>query len=186
MRTKRWTVGDYHRMIEAGLLSKEDRVELLGGEIVEVSPIGGRHAHVVAKLDRRIQSLVEDRAVVWVQMPVRLSDDSEPEPDLTLLRWKDDLYPSIPTAADVLLVVEVADTSAATDRRHKLPRYAAAGITQVWLIDLSSGAVEDHRGPTPDGYLQVTTLRAGHRLAVAALEGIEVDVQYLLHPSSRP
>ncbi|MGH9064094.1 MAG: Uma2 family endonuclease [Acidimicrobiales bacterium] len=172
----RWTVEDYDRMVAAGVLTKEDEVELIDGEVVDVASMGAPHAYVVRRLDLMLQRLVGDRAIVQVQAPVRIPPRSEPEPDLALLRWRGDFYPDLPGAADVLLVIEVADSSARSDRRRKVPLYAGAGIPQLWLVDVSAGVLEDHRGPEGGGYREVTVLRPGQRAAVGMLADVSVDV----------
>lgn len=160
-RRRAWTVEEYHRMREAGILGEHDRVELLDGEVVAKVPIGSRHAGCVKRLNRTFVRLAGDRYVIGVQDPVVL-DRSEPEPDVAVLRWRDDLYATAhPRAADVVLLVEVADTSAAEDRRRKLPLYARAGIAEVWLVDLDADAVLRHREPSPDGYRAVDVVRDG-------------------------
>lgn len=146
----RWsfTVAEYHRMGEAGIFTEDDRVELIEGEIVAMSPIGSRHAACVDK----IAALMRDRVpgvIVRVQNPVTLSDDSEPQPDLSLVPSRDDFYASgHPRPEDVLLLIEVADASAVHDRNTKLPLYARSGIREVWLVDLTTNMVEVHSMPS--------------------------------------
>jgi len=151
----RFTVDDYHRMGEAGIL--DEKVELLAGDIVVREPIGPYHAGTVNRLNRFWTARLGDRAVVQVQNPIELPDlDSEPQPDISLLRPRADFYTTAhPVAADVLLVIEVADTSAALDRRVKIPLYARAGIREVWLVDVAHHRIQICREPTPDGYRQV-------------------------------
>ena len=140
-------------MVAAGVLGEDDRVELVEGEIVQMAPVGARHAASVNALARLLQRQVGDRALVSVQNPVRLSPRSEPQPDLAVLAWRDDGYrDELPGPADVLLVVEVAESSVATDRDVKLPLYGRAGIGEAWLVDLPAGTIEVHTGPSPAGY----------------------------------
>jgi Uma2 family endonuclease len=135
-----FTVAEYHKMAEAGILSEDDRVELLEGEIVAMSPIGSRHAGLVNRLNRLFSQRAGDQVVVSVQNPVRLGGYSEPQPDLALLRPRADFYTSShPGPEDVLLAVEVAETSAAVDREVKVPLYARFGVPEVWLVDLAGG-----------------------------------------------
>jgi Uma2 family endonuclease len=148
-----WTAAEYEQMVAAGVLGEDDRVELVEGEIVEMAPVGARHAASVNALARLLQRQVGDRALVSVQNPVRLSPRSEPQPDLAVLAWRDDGYrDELPGPADVLLVVEVAESSVATDRDVKLPLYGRAGIGEAWLVDLPAGTIEVHTGPSPAGY----------------------------------
>lgn len=154
----RFTVDEYEQMIETGVLTEDDRVELIRGEIVEKMPIGDRHAACVNRSTRLFVRLLGDRAIVAIQNPIRL-DGSEPEPDVAILRPRDDFYASgKPAAADVLLLIEVADTSLAFDRETKRALYAAAGIAEYWILNLLDESLEIHRGPRPDGtYAEITT-----------------------------
>ncbi|CRI66605.1 conserved hypothetical protein [Thiocapsa sp. KS1] len=155
-RVFRVSVTDYHRMGETGILGPDLRTELIDGEIVEMPPIGHPHAGTVNLLANRLKEAVGPHAVVAVQNPVWLNDHSEPLPDIALLRPRPDYYRSAhPGPADVLLLAEVADSSLAYDREIKLPRYARAGIPEVWLVDLAGCRLAIHRQPTEDGYAEV-------------------------------
>jgi len=176
-----FTVEDYHRMAQAGILSEDDRVELIDGEILKMTPIGSRHATCVRRLNRLFSMAAGARVIVDVQNPIRLGEHSEPQPDLALLRPRPDFYGSShPGPQDVLLVVEVAETSATYDREVKLPLYARAGIPEVWLIDLSEERIEIHRHPLPRGYQQVQHLRRGECLAPDALPDMSFAVEGIL------
>lgn len=154
----RFTVDQYHRMGEAGILAED--VELLAGEIIVREPIGSYHAGTVNRLTRLWTSRLGDRAVVQVQNPIELAaEDSEPQPDITVLRPRADFYATAhPVATDVLLVIEVAETTLRLDRRVKVPLYARAGIGEAWVVDLTATRVEVHRQPTPRGYRSVQVL----------------------------
>ena len=166
-----------------GIFAEDDRVELLEGEIVEMAPIGSRHAACVNRLARLFARHLQDRAIVSVQNPVRLAPGSELQPDLALLRVRDDDYASThPGAGDVLLSVEVADTSAAWDRERKLPLYAAAGVPESWLIDLGAETVEVCRGPEAGAYASVRSGRPGDAVAPAAFPDVVLEVVDLLPP----
>src|SRR6266851_5672561 len=129
VQRRRFTAEEYHRMGEAGILCEEDRVELIEGEIIVMSPIGLRHAACVARLTRELPVALGRRALLWPQNPVRLFPDTEPQPDIVLLRPRPDDYAHAPAQpADALLVVEVADTSYRYDRHAKLPLYARSGV----------------------------------------------------------
>ena len=143
----RFTVKEYHRMGEAGILPEDTRIELIAGDIVVREPIGSYHAGTVNRLNRLWTSNLGERAVVQVQNPVELTEeDSEVQPDVTLLRPRADFYTrGHPTPADVLLLIEVADSSLARDRRVKMPLYARAGIREAWLVDLIGDRGEVHR-----------------------------------------
>jgi Uma2 family endonuclease len=124
-----FSVDDYYRMVEVGLLKEDERVELIEGEVIRMSPIGSRHAACVARLTKLFSRLAGDGAIVWVQNPVRLNDFSEPQPDVALLKPRADFYAGAhPAAADVLLIVEVSDTTIGYDRQVKVPLYARGGM----------------------------------------------------------
>lgn len=162
----RFTVKEYYRMAEAGILTRDDRVELLEGEIVEMAPIGSRHAACVTRISRSFFQHVSGRATVSVQNPIRLGELSEPQPDVALLRSRPDDYAGgHPGPEDVLLVVEVGDTTAAWDRERKLPLYAAAGVREVWLVDLPAATVEIWRRPEGGAYHDVRLVRPEESLA---------------------
>jgi Uma2 family endonuclease len=166
---RRFTVDEYYRMAEAGILTEDDRVELIEGEIVEMPPIGRRHAACVDGIAELFFRNFVDVARTRNQNPVRLSEYNEPEPDVALLRRRPDFYSSgHPTPEDVLLLVEVADTSLVMDRRVKMPLYARSGIPETWLVDLDAEAIFVHRDPSPDGYRTVQAVRPGETLAPLA------------------
>ncbi len=187
---RRFTVDEYYRMAEAGILSPEERVELIDGEILQLSPIGDRHQACVDRLNQLFVRRAGDAAIVRVQGPIRLDDRTEPEPDLALLRPRPDFYASgHPRPRDVLLVVEVADTSLAYDRQIKLPRYAQAGIPEAWLLILADpgdpragqvAGLEVYREPSPHGYRSIRRYELGERLAPQALPDLPCTVDELL------
>lgn len=165
----RFTVEDYHRMAHAGVLGENDRVELIEGEIVEMAPVGSRHASCVDRLVRLFTQGLGEQVIVRVQNPVRLGERPEPQPDLALLRPRLDFYAEAhPGPKDVFLLVEVADTSASYERQVKLPFYAQWGIPEVWLVDLAEGVVEVCREPRPEGYAMSEKHLRGQRLAPRA------------------
>lgn len=167
-------------MAEAGIFHEDDRVELLDGEIVEMSPIGNRHAACVKRLNR-LSRRVGERALVGVQDPVRLSDEAELRPDVSLLRLRADFYAAdAPRPEDVFLLIEVADTSLAYDSGEKSAAYARAGVPEVWIVNLAAGEVLVRREPAGAVYRIETTRRRGERLEVAALPGVVLAVDELL------
>lgn len=146
------SVEAFHRMGETGILGPEDRVELIEGEIIDMSPIGVLHAAIVARLASPFSLRLGATAVVWCQNPLRLDDVSEPEPDISILRPRADFYTaSLPGPSDVLLVIEVADTSLAYDLGTKVPLYARHGIPKVWVIDAATRQIRVFRGPFGGG-----------------------------------
>ncbi len=172
----RLTVDDYHRMGEAGIFAEGERVELIDGDIIDMAPIGQGHAAMVGGLAEALFVACAGRATVWPQNPVRLDRSSEPQPDLAVLRRRADFYATgeRPGPSDVLLLVEVADSSLRFDRTVKLPLYARAGIAEVWIVDLKRRALDCHREPEAGGYGVMTTHQAGESLALAAAPEIVV------------
>ncbi len=168
-------------MVQAGILREDDRVELLDGEILEMAPIGSRHAACVDRLNQLFSDHVRKRAIVRVQNPIGMGERSEPQPDLTLVRPRPDFYSqSHPGSEDILLVVEVAETSVEVDRDLKIPLYARAGIAEVWLVDLSGESIEVFQRASPQGYQEVQRVRRGGRLAPCALPDLDLAVHDLL------
>jgi len=176
-----FTVDEYYQMAEAGIFSEDDRVELIEGEIIEMSPIGSRHTACVKRLNRLLSQKLGDQAVISVQDPIRLSEFSEPGPDLALLRPRADFYAEAhPGPGDVLLVVEVAETSAGSDRRVKVPTYARAGILEVWLIDLADETIEIYRKPSLRGYGETQRAWRGDHLSPQAFPDKQFSVDDVL------
>jgi Uma2 family endonuclease len=178
---RRFTVAEYHRMGEAGIFTEDDRVELLDGEIVTMTPIGSAHSGCVNRLNRLMVLAARDRAVVTVQNLIALGPTSEPQPDMVLARpWADLHVRGHPTAADIWLVVEVSDTTVTFERDVKVPLYAAAGIPEAWVVDLPGAAVEVFRGPAGGRYAEVIRRRRGERMACAAFPDLELPVGAIL------
>jgi Uma2 family endonuclease len=172
LRRHRLTVADYHQMAEAGILGPDDRVELIAGEVLDMSPIGSLHAAVVAAVAEYFSRVAAGKLTVWSQNPIRLDDLSEPQPDIALVRPRADFYATAhPTSADVFLVVEVAETSLAYDLGVKVPLYARHGIPEVWVIDAATRVTHRFRGSGPDGYADRATIAAETPLECAALPG---------------
>ena len=168
-------------MAETGVLRPDARVELLNGEIIDMSPIGPFHGGVVGRLTRLFTMLSKDRWLVWPQNPLRLGDDSEPEPDVMLLEPAPDDYTSRhPQAKDVFLLVEVSDASLTTDLEKKLPTYGSAGVAELWIENLNEETIEIYREPHFVGYGSKTVLRAGDQGRPAAFPDAAVDVAELL------
>jgi Uma2 family endonuclease len=156
------TVHDYYRMAEVGLLHPDDRTELIEGEIVHMPPIGSEHASVVTVLTRRLLRAVDDSVEVRVQLPVRFMPRSEPQPDFALVAHKTDAYRHAhPTAKDVLLLIEVSDSTLRYDLDVKARLYAAQGVSEYWVIDLVNRRVVRHRAPSGKQYSQRDDIFAG-------------------------
>lgn len=168
-------------MAETGLLSPDARVELLDGEIIDMSPIGPPHGGATNRLNHWFTKSAEGRWIVTVQNPVHLDKYSEPQPDLMLLRTSPDFYASRhPGPNDVFLLIEVADTSLDIDREKKLPAYARAGIAEVWIVNVPEKTIEVYREPKSTGYESTTTFRAGEKASCMAFPDVSVDVAELL------
>lgn len=178
---RRFTVAQYDRMGRVGILTEDDRVELIDGEIIEMNPIGGWHASDVKRWAQHFVLTFSDIAQVGIQDPVYLDEHSEPQPDLTLLIPRPDFYASgHPRPSDILLLVGIADSTLAFDRGVKVPLYARAGIREVWLVNLAEDAINVYRDPTPGGYRISWTARRGESLAPEAFSGRELAVAELL------
>jgi len=179
---RRWfNVDEYYRMTDAGILSPDDRVELIEGEVIRMSPIGTHHAACVRRINAYVSQTAGRLTIVSVQNPVHLNDFSEPQPDIALLKPRDDFYASRhPGPEDVLLIVEVADTSASYDRAVKIPLYAQAGIPEAWLADLPADFVGVFANPVNGRYQDVREARRGETLTLNSLPEIKVRIDDLL------
>ena len=176
----RFTVAEYERMGQTGILTEDARVELIEGAIVQMSPIGSRHAASVDRASHAFRQLLAS-AIIRVQSPIKLGEYSEPQPDVTLLRTRADFYADAhPGPEDVLLVVEVADTSLDYDRQTKLPLYARAGIPEAWLVDLPGNRLWVYRGPAAEGYAEVRWLERGQAVSPQAFPDVEIPVESVL------
>ena len=179
---KYWiTVDEYERMGEAGIFHPDARLELLEGEIYQMSPIGIPHASCVKFLSTLLNGLFNGKLLVSVRDPVRLSDLSEPQPDVALLRWRDDFYRRAhPTPADVLLVIEVADSTVETDRSYKVPLYARAGIPEAWLVNLPEERIELFAEPAGGAYQVNRIFSRGDDVESHGVAGLRVGVADVL------
>lgn len=181
IRRHRFTVVDYYRMAEDGILAPDARVELIDGEVLEMPPIGPLHASVVTEIQDLLIAAAGHQAVVRVQNPVHLGPHDEPQPDIALVRPPAARYRTRhPEPQDILLLVEVADTSLRVDRDLKLGVYASSGIPEVWLIDLTHVEISRHRRPNAGRYEQSETLSDLTVVAVPGLRGVFVDLSRLL------
>jgi Uma2 family endonuclease len=176
-----FTVEQYERMIETGILTKYDRVELIEGEIVEMSPIGSGHASCVARLTSLLGEKLVRRAIVWGQSPIRLGDSSEPQPDISLLKWRDDFYGlSLPTPDDVLLLIEVSDATLKYDRQVKMPLYAREGIEEFWVVNLQDDEIEIYTRPSGGAYQLVRRAGRGETVNSENVPGLALEVNAVL------
>jgi Uma2 family endonuclease len=178
----RFTVKQWHQMIEARVFHPDDRLELIEGEVIVMAPIGSPHQSTVDRLTHLLVTRLGDRAIVRVQGPIVLAaEDSEPQPDLALLQPRADFYRSgHPEPGDILLAIEVTDTTTELDRRVKLPLYARAGIPETWLVDLNQEAVEIYRQPGPGGYQSAWTASRGEALSPGAFPDLTLGTGDIL------
>ena len=179
---RRFTADQYRQMHRSGILDEDDRVELIDGEIVQLSPIGSIHAAQVNRLTQALTHHIAQRAIVSVQNPVHIDVYSEPQTDVAVLKPRPDFFAAAhPTAAEVLLVVEVSDSSITYDRRVKLPLYALAGIPSAWLIDLQRpGTVEVHWQPAGGRFTHVEMIGLEGTLTIPGLPDVAVPAQHVL------
>ena len=158
----RFSVEDYHRMADLGFFPQGARIELLDGEIVEMSPAKSKHAGMIIRLTRLLGKSLGAKAAISIQNPISLNPYSEPEPDVAVLKPRpDDYSESHPVPEDILFLIEVSDTTLAKDRKVKLPLYAKAGIPEVWIVDLEGEQVEVYTEPGPEGYSQMKVFAKG-------------------------
>ena len=177
-----FNVEQYYRLAEVGVLKPDDRVELIEGEIIRMSPIGSPHAAGVSRLNRFFQKTWTEREViVAVQNPIRLSEFSEPVPDLALLKPRDDFYAAHhPTPEDVLIVIEVSDTTLLADRNVKMPLYARAGIPEAWLVNLPRKVIEVYFDSTEGNYRETLKFKQGETLVSPTVSGLTLPVGDIL------
>ncbi len=178
---RRLDVNDYYRMAEAGILGEDDRVELIDGGLIDMAPIGQGHAATVGGLNETLVLACDGHAIVWPQNPIQLDQWNAPQPGLTVLRRRADFYATgeRPGPPDVLLLVEVADSSLRFDRTAKLPLYARAGIAELWIVDMKRRVLEAHRTPAGDGYRDMATHQAGDQLALLLAPEIVVRLDLM-------
>ena len=181
-RIRKYTVDEYHAMVETGILTPDERVELIDGEIVQMPPMSSPHASVINHIVSRFNRMLgDDQAVVWSQCPITFPINTEPEPDVALLRPRADFYRSnLPTPQDTLLLIEVSRTTLRYDRNIKLPLYALAGIPEVWLVNLAQDTIEVYRGPEGGAYRASNQLRAGGTVSPQAFPDLRFAVEELL------
>ena len=178
-----FTVADYHRMAETGVLTADDRVELIQGEIIAMSPIGVRHAACVTRLTDLFTLHFRGQANVSVQNPLRLDEMSEPEPDVMLLKYREDYYAQeTPSGDDVLLLVEVSDASLAYDKAVKLPLYARANIPEVWIVNLVDNVIEIFRAPKDDQYTDTRKAYLNDAVTAVSLPDVQFTTKELIGP----
>ena len=183
----RFTVADYYAMADAGILTENDRVELLDGDIIDMPPIGDWHQAKVIRFNHSFSPLMQGQAIVSIQGPTRLSDISEPQPDAMLLKWRDDYYDGgHPKPSDVLLLIEVSDTTVDYDRNRKLSAYARAGIPEVWIVSRQDRRIEAYTEPADGTYSNVRHVGPTETIAPQSFPDVALDVgQFFLEQKPR-
>ena len=179
--TYRFSIEEFNKLGEAGIFDEDDRVELLDGEIIVMSPIGSQHAGISMRLHWTLQRRLGDRVLVNGQNPAVLDDFSEPLPDITLLKPKSDFYTSAhPRPEDIFLLIEVSDSTLRYDRGRKLRKYAERKLTEVWVVHVKQGVIEQFREPIAGEYSLSETLERSQKISLAAFPEIEFLVEDLI------
>ena len=172
---RRITVEEYEVMYEAGVFKPDERLELINGEILTMAPMNAPHISHVARLSRIFIETLGRRATVFTQLPIVISKDSEPEPDISILRWRsDDYFSAKPSAQDVYAIIEVASTSLVYDRRVKLPLYARVGVPEVWIVNVQERELEVYRNPKGEAYSESRVLKPSDKIALLAFPDVEI------------
>ena len=180
-KVRKFTVAEYYRMAEVGILSPEERVQLIEGEIIVMPPMGPGHAGKITRSNRHLGRLAADQFLVCIQVPLHLDDGSEPEPDVMLVRPRADCYETIhPTPADTFVVLEVSDSTLEFDRNRKAQVYGRAGVAQTLVLNLLEDCIENFTEPGPQGYGRHTIHRRGDKIQLVALPHLELAVEDLL------
>jgi Uma2 family endonuclease len=178
-----FTVAEWHRMGETGLFGEDARLELLDGEVIEMSPVGSAHASCVMALNSLLVAAVGDRAIISPQNPVTLDDRSEPQPDVAVLRRRPDRYwESHPSPEDILLLIEVSDSTLTFDRDQKALLYARAGVSETWVVDPTGSQIFVMRSPHPDGYHSIRVVGRSGEVNIEALDGVVLHADNMMGP----
>jgi Uma2 family endonuclease len=179
---KHWiTADEYEQMGRAAIFHPDARLELLDGEIYEMSPIGSPHAACVKYLSALLNRHFNGKMIVSTRDPIRLNDFSEPQPDIALLRWRDDFYRHAhPTPSDVLLVIEVADSTVESDRSYKMPLYAKAGVPEAWLVNLQTERIELYAQPANGAYQFIKEFKRDEDVQAYSIADLRVTVADVL------
>jgi Uma2 family endonuclease len=181
LKRYRFSRDDYHRMAQTGILPENARVDLIDGEIIEMNPIGGPHMAAIDRLTRIFVRGVGDDTIARIQGSIALGHNGEPEPDLVLLRFREDFYANSPATEEaVLLIVEVADSSEWYDRQTKAPLYARFGIPEYWIVDLNRDRIACYLDPTPTGYHHTRVYRRGESLSPLAFPDLTIGVDEVI------
>jgi len=178
---KKFTVEEYHKLGEVGIIGPDERTELIDGDIILMAPMGSRHFSRLIRLVRIFPKLFNDRASVAIQGPVRLNNGLEPEPDLSILKYREDDYEDLlPQPQDVYLLIEVSVTTVEYDRNEKSVLYSQAGILELWIVDVNAELVEVYRNPSVNGYESIQQFRRGDTISPLAFPDIAISVDDIL------
>jgi len=179
---REFTVDEFHHMLDCGLLSEDDRIELIDGDLIEKAPIGKRHVACVNRLTREfVHQQKDDQYIVSVQNPLKLDTNAETQPDISILRYREDDYEDhLPEPDDVLLLVEVAETSLVFDQEEKVPLYAEHEIPETWIVNLSEEVVEGYSSPKTGSYASEKKSFPGEVLQPLAVSGVRFDVDKIM------
>ncbi len=174
----KFTVAQYHKMAEANILHEDSRVELIEGEILKMAPVGKKHAGIVDFFNAKLNQWISHKAIVRVQNPIQLDEHNEPEPDVIVLKTRDDYYQNkTPDQNDVYFIIEVSDSSYPIDRQVKLPLYARFEIPEVWIVDVEKQCVEIHRSPVECSYQESKICKGNDTVASLMFPEIKLIVQ---------
>jgi Uma2 family endonuclease len=185
LKYRLWTVEEFLRLAQEGRFGPDERVELIEGEISPMTPIGDNHAGFTNKANKVFSKFLDDKAIVSVQNPIQISNYSRPQPDIAILKYREDCYVGIsPKAEDVLLLLEISDSTLRMDRRVKLPLYAKAGIPEYWILNLEDNVLEVYRYPQAGKYVETILLKASDTIALLAFPEIQVSVSQLIPKTS--
>ncbi|MCA1992952.1 MAG: Uma2 family endonuclease [Coleofasciculus sp. S288] len=184
LKLRLWTVEEYHRMAEAGILQPDEKVELIAGQIIKkMSPQGSPHAAAIRRTDRVLSNRLGNQVLIQKQLPIQLNDRSEPEPDVAVVRVDPlDYADHHPTVSDVYLIIEVADTSLKFDCETKAKDYAQSGIADYWVLDVSNRQLHVFREPTENGYQSEAILEEGASISPLQFPGCTIAVSEILPP----
>lgn len=170
----------YHAMVSAGIFSEDDKIELINGYLIKKMSIGSKHGSTVTRLARLLIKQLDDQAVVTIQNPITINEFSEPEPDVVVAKPQDDFYADgHPTPKDILLLIEVADTSLAFDRNAKIPLYAAADVPEAWLVDLIANEITVFRKPEGAVYRESEVFKSGQSIPLPGFAEASIAVSDL-------
>ena len=180
---RKWTVKEYHKLGEMGFFHPEERVELLSGNIIKMSAKGTAHTSALGRTDRLLQNLFENLAWVRLQDPIALDDNSEPEPDIAVVRIDPfDYATHHPTPSEVYLIIEVADSSLTFDREIKAKAYARSGITDYWVLNVNERQLHVFREPAVDGYQSELILGENGSISPLQFPAVNIAIQAMLPP----